>query len=42
MSEKDEITLRVSSTTNPASLAGAIIKNIEEDKDVYAVAVGAR
>lgn len=38
---EEEIELKAASTSNPASLGGAIVKNIEEGKKVYIIAVGA-
>lgn len=42
MSEREkEITLKVAASSNPASVGGAIVKNLEENKKVELVAVGA-
>ena len=35
------ITLKVAGGSNPNSVGGAIVKNLEENKDVYVLAVGA-
>lgn len=38
---KERIELKVSSTSNPASVAGSIAKNLQEGKQVELVSIGA-
>jgi stage V sporulation protein SpoVS len=38
----EKVQLKVAGTSNPASVAGAIVKNLDEKKDVELIAVGAR
>ena len=37
----DSIILKVAAKSNPSSVGGAIVKNLEEEKEVSLVAVGA-
>lgn len=38
---KEKVTLKVATSSNPSSVAGAIVKNLEEGKDVETLSVGA-
>lgn len=38
---KEKIVLKVAASSNPSSVAGSIVKNIQEGKDVELLAVGA-
>lgn len=37
----EKMTLKVAASSNPASVGGAIVRNIQENKDVDVLAVGA-
>lgn len=37
----DKVTLKVAASSNPASVGGAIVRNLQENKNVEILAVGA-